>query len=145
MNMKHIELYEKLEQLLPASLRCEWDNDGVMCMSCPEREVKKVLVTLDITDGAVEKAASEGFDVILSHHPLIFKKVAHLDVRETVPRRLLRLAQHSSGCCQRGRQRLFGTDACAFGCAGIDGGRCAHGTRGNCPEGIFGRRICTVC
>lgn len=91
--MKHIELYEKLEQLLPASLRCEWDNDGVMCMSDPEREVKKVLVTLDITEGAVEKAICEGFDVILSHHPLIFKKVAHLDVRDSVPRRLLKLAQ----------------------------------------------------
>ena len=92
--MKHVELYEKLEQRLSASLRFEWDNDGVMCMSCPEKEVKKVLVTLDITEGAVEKAVAEGFDLILSHHPLIFKKVAHLDVRDSVPRRLLTLAQH---------------------------------------------------
>ena len=91
--MKHIELYEKLEQLLPASLRCEWDNDGIMCLTDPEREVKKVLVTLDITQGAVDKAVEEGFDVILSHHPLIFKKIAHLDVRESVPARLLKLAQ----------------------------------------------------
>lgn len=91
--MKHIELYEKLEAQFPAALRCEWDNDGIMCMSKPDREVKKVLITLDITEGAVRKAVSEDFDMVISHHPLIFRKVAHLDVRDSVPRRLLMLAE----------------------------------------------------
>ena len=90
--MKHIELYELLEKRFPASLRCPWDNDGIMCMCDPDREVKKVLVTLDITEDAVGKAIDEEFDLILSHHPLIFKGVTHLDVRESVPRRLLSLA-----------------------------------------------------
>jgi len=92
--MKHIELYEKLEQLYPTVLRCEWDNDGIMCMADPNREVRKVLVTLDITESAVKKAIDENFDLVLSHHPLIFRRVAHLDVRESVPRRLLMLAAH---------------------------------------------------
>ncbi len=91
--MKHIELYEKLEERYPAALRCEWDNDGIMCMAKPDREVKKVLVTLDITEGAVQKAVKEDFDLVLSHHPLIFRRVAHLDIRESVPRRLLMLAE----------------------------------------------------
>ena len=89
--MKHIELYEKLEARFPALLRCDWDNDGIMCMCQPEREVKKVLVTLDVTEEAVGKAVDEDFDVILSHHPLLFRGVTHFDVRQSVPRRLAQL------------------------------------------------------
>ena len=47
--MKHVELYEKLEKRFSKELRCPWDNDGIMCMCDPEREVKKILVTLDVT------------------------------------------------------------------------------------------------
>ena len=59
------ELYVKLNERIPASLSCEWDNDGLMCSSDGEREVKKALVCLDVTVDAVKKAVSEG---------LIFKK-----------------------------------------------------------------------
>ena len=90
--MKHIELYEHLEARLPRHLRCEWDNDGIMCMTEPEREVRKVLVTLDVTEEAVGRAVEEGFDLILSHHPLVFSGIKHFDVRASVPRRLAELA-----------------------------------------------------
>ncbi len=90
--MKHIELYEKLEARFPRHLRCDWDNDGIMCMCEPEREVKKILVTLDVTEEAVGKAVEEGFDLILSHHPLLFSGVKHFDLRASVPRRLSELA-----------------------------------------------------
>ena len=90
--MKHIELYNKLEALFPSVYRCPWDNDGIMCMTDPEREVKKVLVTLDVTEEAVGKAVDEGFDLIISHHPLIFSGVKHFDVRQSVPRRLTELS-----------------------------------------------------
>ena len=67
------ELYGKLNERIPTALSCSWDNDGLMC--CPDsgREVKKVLLTLDVTDTAVEKAVSGGFDMIISHHPFFFK------------------------------------------------------------------------
>ena len=67
------ELYSILDRLIPTSLSCEWDNDGAMCLSSPSREVKKVLVTLDVTKEAADKAINEGYDLIISHHPLIFK------------------------------------------------------------------------
>ena len=67
------ELYKELDTLIPRSLSCEWDNDGLMC--CPDsgREVRRVLLTLDVTDGAVERAVSGGFDMIISHHPFFFR------------------------------------------------------------------------
>ena len=66
-------LYAYLNSKIPSALSCDWDNDGLMCAPDGEREVKRVLVTLDITAEAIEKAISEGCEVILSHHPLIFK------------------------------------------------------------------------
>ena len=67
------ELYEILNEKIPPSLSCPWDNDGLMC--CPDgaRAVSRVLVALDVTDAVVHRATEEGYDLIVSHHPLIFK------------------------------------------------------------------------
>ena len=71
--MNTVSLYRKLNEKLPESLRCEWDNDGLMVCPDPDREVKKVLITLDCTDDAVSYADENDFDLIVSHHPLIFR------------------------------------------------------------------------
>ena len=54
--MKVIELYKYLDAHIPASLSCPWDNDGLMCCPDESKEVKRVLVTLDVTDDAIRKA-----------------------------------------------------------------------------------------
>ncbi len=69
------ELYRSLENLIPRELSCSWDNDGVMCLPNGNKEVKKVLLSLDATSGAVEYAAKNGFDLIVTHHPLIFRPI----------------------------------------------------------------------
>ena len=72
------ELYEKLSEKIPPSLSCDWDNDGLSVVSS-EKDVKRVLVTLDITKGAVDHAVKKGFDCIVSHHPLLFHPLKALD------------------------------------------------------------------
>ena len=54
MNVK--ELYEKISEKIPESLRMEWDNDGIMCCTDSTAIVKRVLVALDVTDEVVEYA-----------------------------------------------------------------------------------------
>ncbi|MBR4872828.1 MAG: Nif3-like dinuclear metal center hexameric protein, partial [Clostridia bacterium] len=88
------ELYRFLENKIPKSLSCEWDNDGLMCCPDPAREVKKVLFALDITEAVVEMAIEKGCDVILSHHPLVFRPVKALTTEGGVPRKLIRLVQN---------------------------------------------------
>lgn len=85
------ELYQYLDQRIPRSLSCEWDNDGLMC--CPEedRRVRRVLVTLDVTDAAVEQAIAGGYDVILSHHPMIFKGLKALNEENYIAAKALKL------------------------------------------------------
>lgn len=70
--MNVCEFYEKLKELYPDSLKCDWDNDGLMSSPGGVREVSRVLVALDATEEAVNYAAQNGFDTILVHHPLIF-------------------------------------------------------------------------
>ena len=88
------ELYRFLEDKMPRGLSCEWDNDGLMCCPDPAREVKKVLFALDITEAVVEMAIEKGCDVILSHHPLVFRPVKALTTEGGVSRKLIRLVQN---------------------------------------------------
>ncbi|MBE6581934.1 MAG: Nif3-like dinuclear metal center hexameric protein [Ruminococcaceae bacterium] len=69
------ELYRVLNDLIPRELSCSWDNDGVMCLPNGDKDVKKVLLSLDATSRAVEYAAKNGFDLIVTHHPLIFRPI----------------------------------------------------------------------
>lgn len=87
------ELYAYLNLSIPQTLSCKWDNDGAMCMSDPDREIQKVLVTLDVTVDAVEYAVKEGFDAIISHHPLIFSPMRSIngcDVKSRIITKLMR-------------------------------------------------------
>lgn len=87
------ELYRILNEKIPPSLSCEWDNDGLMCCPEPEREVRRVLVCLDATAKMAEKAIAGQFDVILTHHPLVFHKLPALDPADPVAGKLIRLAR----------------------------------------------------
>lgn len=89
--MKVFELYEYLNKKIPSALSCAWDNDGLMC--CPDRnaEVKKVLVALDITGRVVEQAVAGGYDVIISHHPLIFTPLKAIDPCDHVAQKVITL------------------------------------------------------
>ena len=69
------EFYARLEKRYPRELSAPWDNDGLMCCADPGAEVKKVLLSLDATAQAVERAAAGDFDVLLTHHPMIFRGV----------------------------------------------------------------------
>ena len=87
------ELYKFLDSRIPSALSCEWDNDGLMCCTEPNRAVKKVLVALDITDDVIDRAIEGGYDVIVSHHPLIFHPIKNITAGESVPNRLIKLVK----------------------------------------------------
>ncbi len=87
------ELYAYLNEKIPSSLSCEWDNDGLMCCPEPNRPVKRVLFCLDATAEMVKKAIDEGFDVILTHHPLVFQKLPALEPSNHVVQKLIDLCR----------------------------------------------------
>ena len=70
--MKLREVIAALEHLAPLRLQDEWDNSGLQ-VGFPEAEIDSVLVCLDITEAVVDEAIAAKCDLIVSHHPLIFK------------------------------------------------------------------------
>jgi dinuclear metal center YbgI/SA1388 family protein len=91
--MTRKELYAALCARIPPALSEPWDHDGAMCVANEEREVRRVLCTLDVTDAVIDLAVREKYDVILSHHPLIFHGVDALTEHDATARRLLRLVR----------------------------------------------------
>ncbi len=88
------ELYDFLSAKFPAAYSCPWDNDGLMVCGDTEREVVRVLCTLDVTDSAVEHAIANNFDVIVSHHPLIFSPLKTFNTEDAKSRRIMKLMNH---------------------------------------------------
>ncbi len=90
--MKCFEIMELLETLAPGRPACGWDNPGLLA-GRREKEVSKILLTLDVDDRAAARAVSCGADMIVSHHPLIFKAIRRVTDEDFIGRRLLTLLQ----------------------------------------------------
>ena len=66
------EILKYVETLAPRSMKMEWDNVGLLCGS-KNTEVTKVLVALDPFEAVCHEAAQIGAQLIVTHHPLIFR------------------------------------------------------------------------
>ena len=85
------ELYRVLNERIPKALSRDWDNDGAMCVPDGDREVRRVLITLDVTEAAVNRAVEVSADLILSHHPMIFKGLKQVNEENAIARKTLTL------------------------------------------------------
>lgn len=81
------ELASYLESIAPAQIAESWDNVGVL-VRCAQ-EVTGVLCALDITPATVREARAVGCNVIVSHHPVIFRPLKEL-CQDDVPALLVR-------------------------------------------------------
>ena len=61
-----------LEQWAPPSLALSYDNCGLL-IGDPNQLVKKAIVSLDVTEGVVQEAIDQQANLIIAHHPVIFK------------------------------------------------------------------------
>ena len=85
------ELYAALDALYPTSLSAPWDNDGRMMIPDGDKTVCRVLCCLDCDAGAIDRAIRFGADVIVSHHPLIFKPLYALDANDPLGAKIFTL------------------------------------------------------
>ena len=66
-----------IESVAPLSYQEAWDNSGLQ-VGDRNAEIHAALLTVDVTESVVNEAISLGCDLIISHHPLIFKGLKHL-------------------------------------------------------------------
>ena len=72
------EIDEILSQTAPRTLSEEWDNDGVMLCENQHKPVNKVLVMLEVTPDGITAAENGGYDLIVTHHPFVFRPFKRL-------------------------------------------------------------------
>lgn len=82
-----------IESLAPTHLKMDWDNIGLQVGS-RRALVKKILVTLTVTPGIVSEAITQGVDLIVSHHPIIFRPLSFIQAETPQGAMLMELIKH---------------------------------------------------
>ncbi len=85
--MKIKDVISALECFAPLPLQEDWDNAGLQ-VGLTEAEVSGALLCLDVTEKVVDEAVGKGCNLIVSHHPLIFRGLKQVagknDIQRTV-------------------------------------------------------------
>ena len=77
--MKANKIISILNRLAPPFLIDSWDNSGLQIGST-EKQVEKILVSLDLSKNTLKKAIEEKVDMIVTHHPFLFTKLSHISL-----------------------------------------------------------------
>ena len=79
-----------MEAIAPSELKESYDNVGLM-VGETNKTVDKILVTLDCTLDVIKEAKDKGCNLILSHHPLLFKKPSSITDETLLGKKILNL------------------------------------------------------
>lgn len=71
--MKLSNIINIIEDIAPLNLKEDFDNVGLM-VGDREKNINKILLALDCTEDVIKEAKEIGADLILTHHPLLFRK-----------------------------------------------------------------------
>ena len=91
--MKLTSVIQSLENIAPLNLAEEWDNVGLLINPLKPRTVKKILLTIDLTEAVADEAIAAKTDLIVAYHPILFNPVSRLDADEAYDRTVMKLVQ----------------------------------------------------
>ena len=86
------EIFEAMDRWAPFETQMDFDNAGFL-VGRGGREVRKILVALDITEEVAEEAERWGAQLIVAHHPVIFHPARQITDGTSTGRVLLRLIE----------------------------------------------------
>jgi dinuclear metal center YbgI/SA1388 family protein len=92
--LKIKDVVNHLESLAPLNYQEEYDNSGLLT-GHPNDEVKGILVTLDCLEVVVDEAIRENCNLIVAHHPILFRGVKRLTGQNYVERVLIKAIKAS--------------------------------------------------
>jgi dinuclear metal center YbgI/SA1388 family protein len=87
--MKLSELCSYLDSEIPLSFQEDYDNSGLQ-VGRPEKDLSSALISLDVTEDVIDEAIQKGCDVIITHHPLIFRGIKKITGKTPVDRILIK-------------------------------------------------------
>lgn len=92
--MKLIELTRFLESLAPLALQEGYDNSGLI-VGDPMQDVNKALVSLDCTEDIIDEAIDSQCDLVVTHHPIVFKGMKRFNNTTYIERVVAKAIRHN--------------------------------------------------
>lgn len=87
--MKIIEVVNALERFAPLPLQEDYDNAGLQ-VGLTAADVSGALLCLDVTEQVIDEAVANGCNLIVSHHPLIFRRLSRISDDDSVQRTVMK-------------------------------------------------------
>jgi len=84
------ELTSFLESFAPLAFQEDYDNSGLL-FGDPEQEITATLICLDLTPAVIDEAVRKGCNLIISHHPFIFRGLKKIQTGRTESDLLVRI------------------------------------------------------
>lgn len=71
------EIYNFIDSIAPFNTAEEWDNAGLL-VGDENKTINRIMFALDCTEDVINQAVSCGADLIVTHHPIIFKPLSEV-------------------------------------------------------------------
>ena len=85
-NMKAKQVFDALEQYAPLPLQDSYDNAGLQIGLTEKQEVTGALLCLDVTEAIIDEAERMGCNLVVAHHPLLFRGLKSITGQSYVER-----------------------------------------------------------
>lgn len=87
------QVISELEKFAPSVYQESYDNSGFI-VGNPERKVTGVLLSLDMTEAVIEEAVAQNCNLVIAHHPILFKPLKSLTGKNYVEKTLLKALEN---------------------------------------------------
>ena len=91
------EIMDILEELSPKCYAEEWDNVGLL-VGRPDKEVHRIMIALDANERAIVEAIKMGADLLITHHPIIFKGIKAINDDSPLGNKIMGLIENGISC-----------------------------------------------
>ncbi|MBN2686517.1 MAG: Nif3-like dinuclear metal center hexameric protein [Pontiellaceae bacterium] len=93
--MKLQNSIDTLKRTAPLELAEAWDNVGLLINPLCPRDIKKVLLTIDLTEAVALEAIEKEVDLIVTYHPILFRPAKRLNADDAYDRTVMRMIQNN--------------------------------------------------
>lgn len=93
MIIKVKDIVSILEKKYPKNNAENWDNVGLLVGKL-NQEVRKIQFSIDATENAIENAVKNGVDMIITHHPMIFKPIKSVTTMDILGKKIIKLIEN---------------------------------------------------
>ena len=87
------EIIDAIEAFAPLAWQEEWDNSGIQVGNAAQ-PLTGIVVCVDVNEEAIDTALEKGCNLILSHHPLLFKPLSTIQGRDYIERCVIKACKH---------------------------------------------------